>query len=285
LQFGSSASVTSRVASLLGWVVLACVPILGWYAAIFWGWVSWPRASEPLPLVLGVLAAGIIGFEMALAIRKRARGKKNRITGKHLKATKWWTRWHVYLGILALPLGVLHSAFHFGGPLTTVLLLLFVVVILSGVWGLIVQQWLPSKLLNDFPNETIISEVPGVMKSYEPEIEGLIRITADGSSELKSILETQLKPYLMEGKKHAIFSDPEACRKGFSQWRERYPSSNPAVLPALARLETMCQWRREWRRQGRVYFWLHSWLLIHLPLSLALSVLLILHVFVALKIW
>jgi hypothetical protein len=50
-------------------------------------------------------------------------------------------------------------------------------------------------------------------------------------------------------------------------------------------LEMRCESRRGFQRQ-KTYTWLlHSWLAVHLPLSIALGVLMLLHIFVALKYW
>ena len=42
---------------------------------------------------------------------------------------------HIWLGLLAVPLLILHSGFYFRNLEATFLLLLFVIVILSGIWA------------------------------------------------------------------------------------------------------------------------------------------------------
>src|SRR3712207_8829124 len=61
--------------------------------------------------------------------------------------TKVWMRAHIWLGLLAVPLLVLHSGFYFRNLEATLLLLLFLLVIVSGVWGLVMQQVIPSRML------------------------------------------------------------------------------------------------------------------------------------------
>src|SRR5262249_29645805 len=70
-----------------------------------------------------------------------------------------WLCAHIWLGLLALPLLVLHSGFHLGGSLSTVLMVLLVIVVLSGIWGLAMQQWLPKYMLDHVSAETIYSQI------------------------------------------------------------------------------------------------------------------------------
>ena len=46
---------------------------------------------------------------------------------------KTWLRAHIWLGLLTVPLILLHSGFTWGGQLTTILAWLFIIVIASGI--------------------------------------------------------------------------------------------------------------------------------------------------------
>jgi hypothetical protein len=93
-----------------------------------------------------------------------------------------WLRAHIWLGLLSVPLLVYHSGFRFGGPLSTVLLVLFLAVIASGIWGLIVQQRLPKSMLHEVPAETIYSQIDHIVAQLAEESERLVLATCGPAS-------------------------------------------------------------------------------------------------------
>jgi hypothetical protein len=83
-------------------------------------------------------------------------------------------RAHIWLGLLSVPLLILHSGFYFQNTEATILLALFLVVIASGVWGLVMQQFLPQKMLDQVPAETIYSQIEHVSGLLVLEAERLV---------------------------------------------------------------------------------------------------------------
>jgi hypothetical protein len=73
---------------------------------------------------------------------------------------------HIWLGLLTVPLVVLHSGGHFGGALTTLLVTIFTIVIASGLWGLALHNVLPRLLLVQVPAETVYAEIDRVGRQY-----------------------------------------------------------------------------------------------------------------------
>src|SRR5262249_56904224 len=103
-------------------------------------WARRPSGSSLALFLFGIAGGSICLFEFLLWPRKRWRVLR-------LGPTKVWMRAHIWLGLLAVPLLILHSGFYFRNLEATLLFALFVVVILSGVWGLIMQQIIPLRLL------------------------------------------------------------------------------------------------------------------------------------------
>ena len=253
---------------------------------------SWPpRASSVLGVTLGLIAAGIIFFEMALVLRKKYRGRR-------LGATRVWLKWHIWLGLVSLPVVLIHSGFGFGGPLPSVTLVLFLTVIFSGVWGLLMQQWLPEKLLAEVSNETIASQIDYLGDYHAIEaarlVEALVTVPPESETsappvagtparELLDFRDDLLIPYLLGGVRSGspLASATEASQR-FAQLRGGIPE---IARPTLDRLRELTDYRREWDAQARVQFWLHNWLVLHLPLSVAMTVLMVLHAVRALKYW
>lgn len=155
------------------WLVIAVVAAL---LALVWtvgaGRLSgrWPGGGSLSGLTLGLLAAGIFVFEMALVARKTSAWR----TVRWLGSAKAWMKAHIWLGLLTVPLVVLHSGGRMGGMLTTLLVLLFAVVILSGVWGLAMQNVLPRLLLADVPAETVYSQIDSVGRQYAEQARRLV---------------------------------------------------------------------------------------------------------------
>ena len=266
-----------RVAYLLAAVVLFCLPVAVWNLAARLGWVNWPSGSTSLGLILGMLAAAIIAFEMLLWPRKRLRGRR-------LGRTRGWMYWHIWLGLLSLPLAVGHAGFQFGGPLTTAVLALFLLVIASGVWGLALQQVLPHRLLHGFSTETIEPQIDLVMKVRQSEADELVQ-TVSGASPFEPLMSfylDEIRPYLASGRaSHSVLRSAARATGLFADLASRAPQAASAVR----RLEELCTLRREYDAQARLHLWLHNWLLVHVPLSVALCVLLAVHIVTALKYW
>jgi hypothetical protein len=130
----------------------------------------WPSGGTWPGLVFGLLGGGICLFEFLLWVRKKLRSWR---IGK----VQAWMRAHIWLGLLSVPLLLFHSGFRFGNQLALVTMVLFLVVIASGIWGLVVQQFLPTRMLEDVQAETIASQIPVVSAQLAREAERLVFAT------------------------------------------------------------------------------------------------------------
>lgn len=137
------------------------------YGTWAFGKPRWPGGSSLPGLVLGVIAGAIMVFEVLFWPRKKVRSWR-------LGSARSWMRAHIWLGFLAVPLVVLHSGFSWGGQLSTLLMLLFSVVVISGIVGLVLQQYLPRMMLERVPAETIYSQIEFVAERSFWDAEDLI---------------------------------------------------------------------------------------------------------------
>jgi hypothetical protein len=157
----------------LTWIavfLIGSVAAVAVYGAESIGKARWPGGSSPVGLVLGILAGLIMLFEVALWPRKKVRSWR-------IGAARVWMRAHIWLGFLTVPLIVLHSGFILGGQLSTVLTILFGIVIVSGVFGLVLQQFMPRMMLERVPAETIYSQIDYVAEQSYWNAEDLIEAT------------------------------------------------------------------------------------------------------------
>jgi hypothetical protein len=258
-------------------------------AAGLWDWP--PRPSSRPGVALGFAAGAIVFFEMALLPRKWLRGRR-------LGATRVWMRWHVWLGLACLPVVLVHSGFGLGGPLPAATLVLFLLVTASGVWGLVMQQWLPQKIQAEVPRETVASQIDFVAAHHAAEavrvVDALVTVPPEAESaepvvagppaaELVAFRDGLLLPYLTGGRPTG---SPLALRAEAEQRFDRLRVAVPeAAGPAVERLRELADFRRQWDAQARLHAWLHNWLLVHLPLSVAMTLLMVVHAVRALKYW
>ena len=163
----------------LRWCVatlLATAAALAGYLAYGFSSGSWsqPGGASPPGFAYGVLGGGIILFEMLLWPRKSL------WRGWRLGRTKIWMTAHIWLGLLCLPLLLLHGGFHFGlssSTLAAVLMWLLVLVVGSGVLGLVLQNVLPKLMLDQVPAETIYAQIGHILEQYRAEAGRLVEQT------------------------------------------------------------------------------------------------------------
>jgi hypothetical protein len=114
-----------------------------------------PRGGSAMGLVFGIVGFGFMIFAALLGARKR-------VPTWRLGRAKAWMRGHLWLGLLSLPIILFHGGFHFGGALTRVLMWLLIVTVASGVYGAVLQDYLPRAMTKDVPLETIYDEIGNV---------------------------------------------------------------------------------------------------------------------------
>ena len=73
-----------------------------------------------------------------------------------------WLRAHIWLTLLTIPLVILHSGFRLGGPMTTLIVLLYIVVMVSGIYGLVLQHYVPAAMMERLPAESVYEQIPHI---------------------------------------------------------------------------------------------------------------------------
>jgi hypothetical protein len=111
--------------------------------------------GTPLGLIYGAISFGIFIFAALLSLRKK-------IPLWRIGTVQRWLRAHIWLTLLTIPLVILHSGFRFGGPMTTLLMILYAVVMISGIYGLILQHQMPALMKERLPAETVFEQIPHI---------------------------------------------------------------------------------------------------------------------------
>src|SRR3954468_10242549 len=250
-----------------------------------------PHGGSGVGLAYGFVGSLMILFVMALALKKRLRTLR---IGKAYT----WVQGHVWLGLLAYPMILYHAGFTWGGLLTQVLMWAFTIVVLSGVVGLILQQYVPTKLLHDVPNETIFEQIDHIIAQLRHDAETMVEAAVARRSQVKFEVEVvpaggqaaAMAPESAEGEQYlrAFYQEEiapvlnprfpwgkgiaaeEASAAAFRQLRGMVP---PALYETVDDLRSLVDERRQLERQRRLHRSMHAWLFVHVPVSYAMFVL------------
>jgi hypothetical protein len=111
--------------------------------------------GTPLGLIYGAISFGIFIFAALLSLRKK-------VPLWRIGTVQRWLRAHIWLTLLTIPLVILHSGFRLGGPMTTLLMALYAIVMISGIYGLILQHQMPALMKERLPAETVFEQIPHI---------------------------------------------------------------------------------------------------------------------------
>ncbi|PZR72133.1 MAG: hypothetical protein DLM73_13965, partial [Chthoniobacterales bacterium] len=111
--------------------------------------------GTPLGLWFGAISLAIFVFAALLSLRKK-------IPLWRVGTVQRWLRAHIWLTFLTIPLVILHSGFRFGGPMTTLLMGLYALVMVSGIYGLFLQNLMPRLMKERLPAETVFEQIPHI---------------------------------------------------------------------------------------------------------------------------
>jgi hypothetical protein len=122
-----------------------------------------PNGGSWLGYTLGTIGTLLIVWLALLGIRKRAmtRGRWS---------LKGWTSAHVYLGLSLIVIATLHTGFQFGFNVHTLAYLLMMLVILSGIYGIVVYAMLPQGL-SDSRSEMTAPQMIAAVNDLDKQIQ------------------------------------------------------------------------------------------------------------------
>lgn len=260
---------------------------------------SGPRGGSAIGLTFGIVGSAFMVFSGLLAARKK-------VPVWRLGRAQSWMRGHLWLGLLSLPVIFFHAGFRFGGPLTSVLMVLLIIVVASGVFGAALQHYVPHMMTVQVPGETIFEQIDHVRGQLVAEADRLVSAATgssesfqagpregfaaatqtavaveDGTAPLRSFYDREMRPFLdSHGKRHQLLSDSDRAHGAFEGLRTLLPAE---VHETTKKLEAICEEERQLRRQSLLHHWLHGWLMLHIPLSFALLLLGCVHAITALR--
>jgi hypothetical protein len=261
------------------------------------------------------LAFGIAGF--ALMIFAGLLGARKKVPVWRVGRAQTWMRGHLWLGLVSLPIILFHAGFHMRGALTCVLMILLFIVIASGIFGAILQAYIPRQMTIEVPMETIYEQIDhvrsqlreeadqlataacGAMEGASPPTSASVAVSAPGAmaasaveigvevseearTQLREFYLRRMRPFLNAPVQHrsSPLADAPQAAGLFEELRLRMP---PELHDTLKDFESICEEERQLTRQAQLHRVLHAWLLVHVPLSYALLALAAVHAVMALR--
>ncbi len=223
---------------------------------------------------LGTIGVGLILWLTLLGLRKRAmtRGRWS------LKA---WTSAHVYLGLSLIVIGTLHTGFQLGWNVHTLAYVLMMLVILSGLFGIIVYATLPTALSNNRAEMTQVQMLEA--------IRAIDRLLHDAAQPLPqaqaSLVRQSLNDDPFGGSLIARLSGryprcaTAAAQASLRHWTGDHPDTGKEPLEKIdALLERKQAMLARLRRHLRLKALLEIWLYVHVPATFALLAALTAHI-------
>jgi hypothetical protein len=186
--------------------------------------------GTPLGLWFGAISFAIFIFAALFGVRKK-------LPILRIGHVQSWLRAHIWLTLLTVPLILLHSGFHLGGPMTTLLMGLYAVVMVSGIYGLVLQHKLPTLMKERLTAEIVYEQIPNIRaqlctaaerlhKTYKHE---LAERTDDRSA--PTALPTALPAAAMpDVSMYAVLKTPSAAEKPMGGATVRGTSITPAAI-------------------------------------------------------
>lgn len=240
-----------------------------------------------LGYTLGGVSVALIVWLLVLGIRKRSYNSR-------LGSVRGWTSAHVYLGTSLLVLATLHSAFQFGLNLHTLAYALMVLVIASGIWGVVVYRRNPQLMTRNRAGMT-----REMMAAELDELgEECLRLADAAGSQVheKTVSALSNDPLGQPRWRNLIGGRYWTGRIGRAQTtleqhltHELAGETDRQRIEALQKLlDAVARRRRlsaKLARDLRLQAWMELWLYLHVPLSLALLAALIAHIVAVFFYW
>ncbi|HEV2057617.1 MAG TPA: hypothetical protein VGV06_20990 [Methylomirabilota bacterium] len=274
-----------------------------------------PRGGTWPGLVYGSIGLALILYAAALGVRRK-------VPSWRIGRATAWMKGHLWLGLLSYVVVLFHSGFKLGDGLTLVLMVLFTIVVVTGIYGVILQQFLPRMMLLRIPLETVYEQIDPVVVQLRAEADELVSAVvgplpvAEERPRARRWRDRGLRHRETRGPSAAppppaaatLVLEGAALRESYVSIIRPYlgvemPNDGrlateaaatelfqhlrltvpPPLHPQIQELEVICDERRQLAQQKRLHHWLHGWLMVHVPLSMALLLLAIVHAVMSMR--
>jgi hypothetical protein len=233
-----------------------------------------PNGGSWYGYMLGTLSVLIILWLTLLGVRKRW------MTRGHWRL-KAWTSAHVYLGLSLIVLATLHTGFQFGWNVHTLAYALMMVVIVTGIWGIIAYATIPASLSSNREEMTQTQMIEGLRA-----IDRLLHEAAQPLDQrYADLVETSLEQNPFAGGVFQRLSGRyPGCATSRALTRIRRVTGNQPDVGGdpLEKVDSLLERKKAMlarlRQHLRLKAMLELWLYIHVPATFALIAALTAHI-------
>ena len=256
-----------------------------------------PNGGTTLGYTLGTIAALMILWFTFLGVRKRRYSST-------LGTVQGWLSAHVYLGIALVVIVLLHTGFQFGTNVHTLAFALMVLVVASGLYGVVIYIRYPERLSKnrDGANRSELYDQLGdidrrskrIAETLPQEFQelvtsGISRTLLGGSVWARLRGKDQSQVVLQRGGGSEVVANAgqEAALDWLAEQQSR--SDDPEVATAIGELSALIRNKRrllktlteDMRLQATIEVWLYA----HVPLTAGLLMALGVHIITVFMYW
>lgn len=232
-----------------------------------------PNGGTWYGYTLGTIGLGLILWLSLLGVRKRR-------INPGAWSLKAWTSAHVYLGLSLIVVGTLHTGFQIGWNVHTLAYVLMLLVIATGIYGVVVYATLPASLSanrKEMTRAQMLDALTAIDRQLESAAQPLGRAEAD------LVIAALAQDVFHGGAWGRLTGSYPRCAT------TRALKGMGGASDEVARVAALLEKRREQLAQIRgalrIRALLEVWLFIHIPLTIALIAALTAHVISVFYYW
>jgi len=232
-----------------------------------------PNGGTWYGYTLGTIGFGLILWLSLLGVRKRR-------INPGAWSLKAWTSAHVYLGLALIVIGTLHTGFQIGWNVHTLAYVLMLLVIATGIYGVIVYATLPQSLSAN-RKEMTRAQMLDALTALDRQLESAAQPLARAEADL--VIAALGQDVFYGGALARLTGSYPGCKTA------RALRGMGTASEAEARVTALLEKRREQLAQIRgalrIRALLEIWLFVHIPLTVALIAALTAHVISVFYYW
>ncbi|MDP5103906.1 MAG: hypothetical protein NWP98_08270 [Erythrobacter sp.] len=232
-----------------------------------------PNGGTWYGYTLGTIGVGLILWLSLLGVRKRR-------INPGAWSLKAWTSAHVYLGLSLVVVGTLHTGFQIGWNVHTLAYVLMLLVIATGIYGVIVYAALPASLSAN-RKEMTRAQMLDALTAIDRQLESAAQPLARGDADL--VIAALEQDTFHGGAWGRLTGSYPRCAT--RRALRRIDPASDAAARVHALLTKRAEQLAQIRGALRIRALLEVWLFIHVPLTIALIAALTAHVISVFYYW
>jgi len=274
-----------RYLKIAVWLCGVSIALYAWHDPL-----SPPNGGTWLGYTLGGIGAALILWLTALGVRKRAYSSA-------MGTLRGWTSAHVYLGLSLVLIATLHTGFQFGWNVHTLCYVLMIIVIVSGIVGVVAYLRYPQAMSMNRAGskpDRMLEEIRDIdqralriARDMPRRFSDLLRSNRDGTAlggSTRNILAGRDRSVITLPTDAGAVVSQNAGQSAALSWLgdELARSTDGELTRRIGDLLSLLAERRNLLRRvcrdAQIRGWLDIWLYVHVPVTLALLGTLIAHV-------